>query len=396
MNQPIPDKHSKQHPGKALLSDDCLVCGTGLSGIGGFVLGLTGVKRGSKNPNVCSRCNMHIKDGQLVEVSILFVDLCSFTAMTHNLGPEKTHSVVDSFLSSATEVVVAHDGVVDKYIGDAIMALFNIPIHHLDHTAKAVAAAKDIIGLMPQLSETHGTKLQCRAGVATGAVKVGHLGSIDVKDFTALGDAVNRAARLEAQAHPGEVAVDIGAYEQVADSFPDSPTEAMSLKGFPSPVLAHRLAVDPDSETTPLLEEIDGSRSERRRRLPAFGAFLVALLGAPCILGAALSPASLALAVSSLAGSSAPALIPPSFVVDQWFVRMPLALLALAAVGVNLYLVFNARAIRKGLTATGQTIELTVGERRRERWVLTLSFLTIGVIVLENLSHHFVMRFLSF
>lgn len=392
MSQTISDIHSEKHPGKALLSNDCLVCGTGLSGIGGFMLGLTGVKRGSKNPNVCNRCNMHIEDGKLVEVSILFVDLCSFTALTHQLGPERTHTVVDSFLSSAREVVVANDGVVDKYIGDAVMALFNIPIHRADHTARAVASAKELITLMPRLSNTHGTKLQCRVGVATGAVRVGRLGSADVKDFTALGDAVNRAARLQAQAHPGEAVVDVGAYQEVANSFPDSPAEAMNLKGFPSPVFGHRLAVDPEAATGPLLNEIDGNRFGKKRRLPAFGAFLVALLGAPCIFGAALSPASLVLAVSSVAGASAPALIPSPHLVDHWMVRGPLALLALVAVGINLYMVFNARRVRKGLSAAGQPIELTVRERKRERWVLALSFLTVAILILANLFHHFVMR----
>ena len=393
MSKSASEGNTRQDPKERSLSDDCLVCGTGMTGIGGFVLGLTGVKRASKNPNVCNRCNMHIEDGQIVEVSILFVDLCSFTAMTHDLGPEKTHSVVDAFLSSATQVVVARDGVVDKYIGDAVMALFNIPIQRPDHTASAVAAAKDIMTLMPDLSETYGTTLQCRAGVATGAVRVGRLGSTDVKDFTALGDAVNRAARLQAQARPGEVVVDVGAYQQVTDTFPDSTAEEMELKGFPSPVLGHRLSLDPDSKPGATTDEADRTRRRRkRRRLPAFGAFFAALLGAPCILGAALSPVPLVLAVSSVLGSSAPALIPSPYLIDHWMIRLPLMSLAVIVVGINFFMVFNARSARKRLHATGQIIELTVRERRRETWVLALSSLTVAIIVLENLAHHFVMH----
>ncbi|SVA62912.1 uncharacterized protein METZ01_LOCUS115766 [marine metagenome] len=392
MNQAASDMNTKQHSGKPLLSDDCLVCGTGLTGIGGFVLGLAGVKRAIKNPNVCNRCNMHIEDGQIVEVSILFIDLCSFTAMTHDLGPEKTHTVVDSFLSSATQAVLDQDGVVDKYIGDAVMALFNVPIQRPDHTARTITAAKDIIALMPRLSETHGTNLQCRAGVATGAVRVGRLGSADVNDFTALGDAVNRAARLQAQARPGEVVVDVGAYQKVANTFHNSPAESMDLKGFPSPVLGHRLAVTPDVEPGSFSDEVDGSRLGKTRRLPSFGAFLVALLGAPCLLGAALSPVPLVLAISSVVGSSAPVLISSPYLIDHWMVRLPLMLLALIAVGINLFMVFNARRVRKSLQAAGQHIELTARERKRETWVLALSFLTIAMVALENLAHHFVMH----
>ena len=168
MDQGNSDASIKQTTDQECLSNDCLVCGTGLSGISGFVLGLTGVKRAIKNPNVCNRCNMHIEDGNLVEVSIIFVDLCSFTAMTHDFSSERTHSIVDSFFSTATRSVIDHDGAVDKYIGDAVMALFNIPIRNKNHTAQAVSAAKELIKLMPHLSDTHGTRLQCRAGVATG------------------------------------------------------------------------------------------------------------------------------------------------------------------------------------------------------------------------------------
>ena len=246
---------------------------------------------------------------------------------------------------------------------------------------------------MPGLSETHGTTLQCRAGVATGAVRVGRLGSTDVKDFTALGDAGNRAARLQAQARPGEVVVDVGAYQQVTDTFPDSTAEEMELKGFPSPVLGHRLSLDPDSKPGATTDEADRTRRRRkRRRLPAFGAFFAALLGAPCILGAALSPVPLVLAVSSVLGSSAPALIPSPYLIDHWMIRLPLMSLAVIVVGINFFMVFNARSARKRLHATGQIIELTVRERRRETWVLALSSLTVAIIVLENLAHHFVMH----
>ena len=115
--------NSKEKIINSRFSEDCLICGTFLTGFGGFLLGLTGLKSSSVNPNVCNRCNMHIEDGKIVEVSILFVDLCSFTSITHELGPEKTHSIVHSFLNATTEAVIKHDGVVDKYIGDAVLWL---------------------------------------------------------------------------------------------------------------------------------------------------------------------------------------------------------------------------------------------------------------------------------
>ncbi|MCH2390539.1 MAG: adenylate/guanylate cyclase domain-containing protein [Nitrospinales bacterium] len=235
--------NSKEKIINSRLSEDCLICGTFLTGFGGFLLGLTGLKRSSVNPNVCNRCNMHIEDGKIVEVSILFVDLCSFTSITHELGPEKTHSIVHSFLNTTTEAVIKHDGVVDKYIGDAVMALFNIPIQCSDHSANALAVTNDLTKIMPELSEKHGLELKFSAGLAFGAVRVGKLGSNDIKDFTAIGDAVNRASRLQAQARPGEIVLDTGAFQQVESTFPEIFPEEMNLKGFPATVLGYRIPI---------------------------------------------------------------------------------------------------------------------------------------------------------
>ena len=98
------------------------------------------------------------------------------------------------------------------------------------------------------------------------------------------------------------------------------------------------------------------------------------------------------LAVSAVLGAAAPALIPSPYLIDHWMIRLPLMSLAVIVVGINFFMVFNARSARKRLHATGQIIELTVRERRRETWVLALSSLTVAIIILENLAHHFVMH----
>jgi adenylate cyclase len=69
------------------------------------------------------------------EITVLFADLTSFTELTHDLGAERTHEVIDAFLRMATEALVKHGAFIDKYIGDALMALFNVPIRHEDHAA---------------------------------------------------------------------------------------------------------------------------------------------------------------------------------------------------------------------------------------------------------------------
>jgi len=367
------------------LAGHCLVCGTSLDGPDGQLLHWFGVRRSNRNPNVCNRCNSHIEDGKLVEVSVLFVDLCSFTSMTSDLGPEQTHAVVDSFLSEGTRVVLAHDGSVDKYIGDALMAVFNVPIRRADHAARAVASAQGILALMGDLSGRHHRELKVRVGVAAGAVRVGSLGSRDSRDVTVLGEAVNRAARLMATARPGEVVIDLNVYQQVAGDYPGAVPETMQLKGFSTPTLGYRLVAG--AATPGPKAELDHAHG--KRGWAALRSLLVALLGAPCLIGAALNPAATLLSLGSLGSSAAQALTPGSGL-DHWAVRIPLGLFALASGGINLYMVWNARRVRRELASRDAAFGLSRKESARERWVLALSAASILVVILEALAHRFI------
>ena len=88
------------------LSAQCRVCGTLLSGAMSVVFRTVGIKRSSRNPNICTRCSTHIDEGRLAEITVLFADLSSFTELTHDLGAEKTHEVIDAFLRMATDALV--------------------------------------------------------------------------------------------------------------------------------------------------------------------------------------------------------------------------------------------------------------------------------------------------
>src|SRR5207245_8925735 len=117
----------------SLLSAQCCVCGTLLSGAMSVVFRTVGIKRSSRNPNICTRCSTHIDEGRLAEITVLFADLSSFTELTHDLGAERTHEVIDAFLRMATEILVKHDAFIDKYTRDAVMAIVNRPLLHEDH-----------------------------------------------------------------------------------------------------------------------------------------------------------------------------------------------------------------------------------------------------------------------
>jgi adenylate cyclase len=175
---------------------ECVICGTALSGPLGYLFRLVGISRSIRNPNLCNRCNTHVEEGRVVELTVLFADLSSFTELTHQLGPQQTHAVVDAFLKTATYVLVRHGAFIDKYVGDAVMAFFNAPIRYPDHAGRAVAAALEIQAELPALGERFGLDLKASIGVASGFAHVGRLGSGDGKDYTAIGDVVNLAARL--------------------------------------------------------------------------------------------------------------------------------------------------------------------------------------------------------
>ena len=162
-----------------------------------------------------------------MEMTVVFADLSSFTEMTGRLGATTTYSVVDEFLRLASTTLMSHGAFIDKYIGDAVMALFNVPIKRADHAAAAVAAAAKLQELLPELSERLGMPLQASIGIASGFARVGRLGSDDIKDYTAIGDVVNQAARLQAQAGPNEILVSQDVYREVASAYPGVPAETL-------------------------------------------------------------------------------------------------------------------------------------------------------------------------
>ena len=140
--------------------------------------------------------------------------------------------MVDAFLKSATYALVRHGAFIDKYVGDAVMAFFNAPIRYEDHAARAVASALEIEARDAGPRQQFGIDLRAAIGVASGWAHVGRLGSGEGKDYTAIGDVVNLAARLEGQAHGGEVVVDSQSTARSRTSIPDVRPEEVELKGF--------------------------------------------------------------------------------------------------------------------------------------------------------------------
>jgi len=139
--------------------------------------------------------------GERRVLTLLFSDLAGFTSASEHLSPEDVARALNAYFSRMTRTVHQHGGTVDKFIGDAVMAFWNAPLPDPDHAARALACAQalqaDMTALRAQWQGTPFADVRLRTGIHTGEAAVGHLGSDERFTYTAVGDAVNTAARLE-------------------------------------------------------------------------------------------------------------------------------------------------------------------------------------------------------
>lgn len=139
--------------------------------------------------------------GETRELTVFFSDLAGFTSLSEGMSAENLVKILNDYLSAMTDVIERHGGFVDKYIGDAIVAVFGAPHHDLDHAGNAVVTAQECQHRLEDLNRdmliAHGIELKQRIGINTGRVVVGNIGSTRRFNYTVMGDAVNLAARLE-------------------------------------------------------------------------------------------------------------------------------------------------------------------------------------------------------
>ncbi len=162
-------------------------------------------------------------EGERRNVTVLFADLSGYTSISERLDPEQVYELINSTLHAFTEEIYKHEGTLDKVIGDGLMALFGAPIAHEDDPARAVRAAfgmhEAIRRINADLESRLGITLKVRIGLNTGLVVVGSIGSDLRMEYTALGDTVNVASRLENAAEPGTILVSRSVYEPTKPLF---------------------------------------------------------------------------------------------------------------------------------------------------------------------------------
>ena len=359
------------------LAVNCLVCGIPFVGLAAVFLRWRGIRRSPRNPNCCTQCGAHLEEGSLVEITVVFADLSSFTEMTGRLGATATYSVVDEFLRLASTTLVSHGAFIDKYIGDAVMALFNVPIKRNDHAAAAVAASAKLQALLPEVSGRLGVPLRASIGIASGFARVGRLGSDDIKDYTAIGDVVNQAARLQAQADPTEILVSQDVYQRVASAYPDVPAETLVLKGFPQRAVAYRLNGKPQSALPA------ASWMPEDRPAMNWSAVTLAFLGSGC-LGSNIAAAL----VLAFGGGSAAVL----YALARWFdsspARVPFLIVATLIASIVLVSLERQRRIRRDCMAHRSCLEMTPQERRQIRLAAGLAVVSLMLISVELVLHY--------
>ena len=196
--------------------------------------------------------------GENRDIAVLFVDIRGFTPLSESLEPEQVVDILNSYLALTTSCIFRHGGTLDKFIGDATMAVFNAPFDTDDYVYKALLAAWDIVQggnkIEEKFVERYGKHVGFGVGVNCGPAVVGNIGCDFRMDYTAIGDTVNTAARLEANAPRGTVYISNAVYEHVKDRVTVDEVGEIPLKGKSKGVFVYSVTGVKDY-TSPVSDE---------------------------------------------------------------------------------------------------------------------------------------------
>jgi PAS domain S-box-containing protein len=179
--------------------------------------------------------------GERQEITVLFADIRGYTTISEGLEPEQLVALLNEYLAVATAAIFEHEGTLDKYIGDAVMALFNTPLAKADHALSALRCAQAMQRALKRLATESGAPVAYGVGVNTGPAVVGNIGTEQLMNYTAIGDAVNVAARLQSNVPPGEVYFSGSTYALVEGAVSAERLEPLQVKGRQQSIEVYRL-----------------------------------------------------------------------------------------------------------------------------------------------------------
>jgi adenylate cyclase len=232
--------------------------------------------------------HLSLEWGEKRPMSVYFSDIAGFTTISEHLPPERLVSLLNDYLTNMTDIVLQHGGIVDKYIGDAVMAFWGAPLADPDHARKAVKCAiamrKRCDELRPLWFEEYGQLVQARAGVNSGDAVVGNMGSKHKYNYTVMGDMVNLASRLEGANKPYGTYLMISefALAEIGDMVDVRELDLLIVKGKEKPVRVFEvldLKGDTDDADLRAVEQFSVGLAKYRDRdfagaIPAFEAAL--------------------------------------------------------------------------------------------------------------------------
>lgn len=169
--------------------------------------------------------------GKRREITILFTDIRGYTTFSEHLPPEQVVEMLNDYLSLAANTIMSYGGTLDKYIGDGLMAIFNAPEDHPEHTRSALAAAITLQAGARHLEAQRGDGLSFGIGIHTGEAVVGFIGTDCAMNYTAVGDVVNLAKRLQETARPGQILIEAGLVSQMSDAIEATPLGELRIRG---------------------------------------------------------------------------------------------------------------------------------------------------------------------
>ncbi len=207
----------------------CRLCRAPYGGVGGRVMRRLGYGPSRKNPTLCATCFEKAPMGGVeLEIGVLFADVRGFTSMAEQMAPKVVADLLNRFYESASSIL-SRSAIIDKLVGDEVMALY-LPL--LFRGGKGweddmLRDARELLEAVPWL--------RLGVGLDVGNAYVGNVGSGEVKDFTALGDVVNTASRLQSSAEAGQVVISERLFDRLSERPPDAVRTTLELKGKQEP-----------------------------------------------------------------------------------------------------------------------------------------------------------------
>ena len=183
-----------------------------------------------------------IKANETVEASVAFIDICGFTAISESATPDTVVSLLNSYFDLMVKEIIAQDGYIDKFIGDAVMAVFRGD-YHLDRAIEASLAIREGIKSLPLEKDSPEFKPDVTVGINSGQMVCGNIGSEQLKrlDYTVIGDVVNTAQRLQSVAEASQILICEECFQQIKESFKCKRIGEMELKNKSNPVVLYEV-----------------------------------------------------------------------------------------------------------------------------------------------------------